>query len=233
MADFVIQSMTHTLANFYDMVVQFLPRLLAMLIIIVAGLLIALVLRVALRGILSVAKFGAVCEASGLTQALAKMALPPPIDLLSRLVFWVVWVGFILLGINALGIVALREQISRFFLFLPQVFVALLVLFGGLLAANFFSRATLLAAVNANHPSARLLSSVVRFLIVLLAATMALEQLGLGQHAVLTAFSIAFGAVMLGMAIAFGLGGRDVARRILERQFPPGKKEEEDEISQL
>ncbi len=234
MGNFIVQSMTQTFSNFYELVAHFLPHLLAMLIIMVLGLLVAFVLKWVLRGALRLARFRELCDRSGLNPLMQKLALPPADDLLGRLVFWVVWVAFILLAIDALGITALHEQIARFIQFLPQIFVALLVLFVGLLAANFFSRATLLAAANANYPSARLLSNLVRFLIAILAVTMALEQLGLGRNAVIIAFSIAFGAIMLGLAIAFGLGGRDLARHILEREFMEKKKEEEeDEVSPL
>jgi Mechanosensitive ion channel, conserved TM helix len=234
MGNFIVQSMTQTLSNFYEMVARFLPHLLAMLIIIVLGLIVAFVLKLVVGGGLRLARFRELCDRSGLNQLMQKLALPAPDELIAQLVFWVVWVAFILLGVDALGIAALHEQISRFIQFLPQIFVALLVLFVGLLAANFFSRATLLAAANANYASARLLASLVRFLIAILAVTMALEQLGLGRHAVLIAFSIAFGAIMLGLAIAFGLGGRDLARSILEREFIEKKREEEeDEASPL
>jgi hypothetical protein len=192
------------------------------------------VLQVVVRRLLGLVKLGKISETSGVTAMLSKAALPSPVELLSRLVFWVVWLAFILLGVEALGVQALQVQIARLLMFLPQIFVALLILFVGLLAANFFSRATLLAAANANYASARLLGGLVRFLIAILAVTMALEQIGLGRHAVLIAFSIAFGAIMLGLAIAFGMGGRDLARRILERQFIEKKKEEEeDEVSPL
>jgi hypothetical protein len=69
--------------------------------------------------------------------------------------------------------------------------------------------------------------------IVILTVAMALEHVALAKSVVLIAFSIAFGAVMLGLAIAFGLGGRDVARRFLERQFTEDTKGEKDEISHL
>ena len=82
--------------------------------------------------------------------------------------------------------------------------------------------------------SVRLLSRIVRLMIIILAGTMALAQIGLGRHVVLIAFSISFGAVMLGAAIDFGLGGRDVARRVLENRFPEKEeKEKEEDISPL
>lgn len=235
MGDLFVQSLTEASQNLTSMVSQFLPRLLAMVIIIVVGWIVAWILKIIVRRILWFVKFNQLSETAGFTQSFAKADLPTPTELLSRLVFWVVWVAFILFGLNALDIAPLQDEISHFFLFLPQIFVALLILFVGVLVANFFGRATLLAAVNANSPSPRFLSNLVRFLIIILAVTMALERLGLGHGVVLITFSIAFGAVMLGLALAFGLGGRDAARRLLERRFLENAKkdEESDEISHL
>jgi hypothetical protein len=153
---------------------------------------------------------------------------------LSRVVFWVVWLGFILLGVQVLGIVGLQEYISRFFLYLPRVFVAMFIVFFGLVAASFFSRAALLAAVNADSPSPRLLATLIRTIIVIFAVTMAFEQLGLAERTILIAFAIAFGALMLGLAIAFGVGGRDLAKDFLERRFLKERQEQkQDELSPL
>ena len=229
----IVNSLTQTMDRVADKVTQFLPQLMVMLIIIAVGLLVAWVLKVVVRRVLGWVNLGTISESTGVTELLSKAALPSPVELLSRLVFWVVWLAFVLLRVEAVGVAALQEQIARLLSFLPQIFVALLILFVGLLAANFFSRATLLAAANANYPSPRLISNLVRLLIAILAVTMAFEQLGLGQHAVLIAVSIAFGAIMMGLAIAFGLGGRDVARRILEREFSEKEKEDEDEVSPL
>ena len=83
--------------------------------------------------------------------------------LLSRSIFWITWFGFILIGLSVLGVAGLQEQISRLFQFLPEVFVGILILFLGAMTANFLSRTALLAAVNAGHPSARILSWSIRF----------------------------------------------------------------------
>ena len=160
--------------------------------------------------------------------------MPSSTELLSRFVFWVAWVGFILLGVSVLGIVGLQEYISRFFLFLPRLFVALVILFFGLLAASFFSRAALLAAVNANFRSSRLLSVSIRIIISIFALSMVFEVLGVAKETMLITFGTAFGAIMLGLAIAFGIGGKDLAREFLEKRLITGKKEEkEDELSPL
>lgn len=228
MKELVLRSLNRTLGKFYAMLLQFLPHLLAMVIIVAAGWIVAFLLKIIARRLMMLARVRKLSEGSGVTQMLRKANLPPPPDLLGRVVFWVVWIGFILVGLDALGVPELHAQIARLFLFLPQIFVALLVLFLGLLAANFFSRAALLAAVNANLPSARIVSGFIRFIIVLLSIAMALEQLSLARGTVLITFSISFGAIMLGLAIAFGIGGRSVAEKALERLFasPEPKKEE-------
>jgi hypothetical protein len=130
--------------------------------------------------------------------------------------------------------VGLQEYVSRFFLYLPRLLVGVFIVFFGLLAATFFYRAALLAAVNANLPSPRVLAVSLRTVIVILAVSMAFEELGLAERTIIVAFAIAFGALMLGLAIAFGLGGQDLARRFLERRFLHDKQEQkQDEFSPL
>jgi hypothetical protein len=216
-------------------VAQLLPRLLAMLVIVVIGWLIAYALKVVLRSILRLARFDKLSQDVGATQLLNRAALPSSSELLGRLVFWVAWVGFILIGLSVLNIVGIQEHVARFFGFLPRLFVSLFIFFFGLLAASFFSRAVLLAAVNADLPSPRLISLTIRTLIVLFTASMGLEELGIGENTVVVAFAIVFSALMLGLALAFGLGGRELARQFLERRFRKREHEEEreDELSPL
>lgn len=229
MKELVIRNLSGALRAVSDVAAQLLPRLLAMVIIFVVGWVVAWVIEVILRRVLVLVRLNRLFESKGVSQLLTQAALPSPAEIISRVVFWAVWVSFILVGVNALGISTLQREITNFVSLLPQFVVALLILFFGFLAANFLSRAVLLAAVNANSPSPRLFSSFVRFLILLFAITMALERIGLGRGVVLVAFAVSFGAIMMGLAIAFGLGGRNLARRILERRFADGKGEEKDE----
>jgi signal transduction histidine kinase len=205
-----------------------------MLILAFIGWVIAYAVKVILRSILQLIKFDKLSENTGASQLLSKAALPTATEVVSRFVFWVTWLGFVLMGVSVLGILGLQEEIARFFLFLPHLFVAMFILFVGLLAASFFSRAALLAAVNANMPSARIISLAVRSIIIVFVFSIVFEELGLAEQTMLVAFGIAFGALMLGLAIAFGIGGRELAQRFLEEKFVRGKKEEnEDELSPL
>jgi signal transduction histidine kinase len=190
-------------------------------------------LKMILRAILHVTRLDRLSEEAGASRFLRLAALPSMTELLSRSIFWVTWAGFILIGISVLGVAGLQEQISRLFFLLPAIFVAILILFLGLVTANFFSRAALLAAVNAGSSSGKLLSWSIRFVIWILAISMALEVVGVARETVISAFSIVFGAFMLGLAIAFGYGGQDLAREFLDRNLRERKKEKHEEPQPL
>lgn len=233
MREIIVTELTNAFHELVRAFAHYLPRVIVMLIIAFIGWLIAYLLKVIVRSVLRVTKFAKLSENAGATQLLNQAALPSSTELMSRFVFWVAWVGFILLGVSVLGIVGLEQYISRFFLFLPRLFVALLILFFGLLAASFFSRAALLGAVNANFRSSRLVSVSIRIIISVFALSMVFEVLGVAEQTMLIAFGTIFGAVMLGLAIAFGLGGKDLAREFLERKLAGKKEEKEDELSPL
>jgi hypothetical protein len=235
MWEIIVNELTQTTLEIVRDAARMVPNLVLMLVIVLVGWLIAYALRFILRSILRLTKFDKLSEHAGASKLLSQAALPTPTELLSRFVFWMTWLGFILVGISKLGIGGLDENISRFFDLLPRIFAALFIFFFGLVAASFFSRATLLAAVNADLPSPRLISITVRTLIIAFAVSMAFEELGIGEETVLLAFGLVFGALMLGFALAFGLGGRDLARDYLERRLmhPKSEREKEDELSPL
>jgi len=198
----------------------FLPHLLAMLSLIIAGWLIAWLLSYVLTHLLRWVQFDILAERVGIGGVLKKLALPTPSRVVASLVFWLIWAAFVLSGLGALGLTGMDSLTADFVTLLPRLAVALIILIVGLLAAKFAWRAALLAAVNANMRSARLVSGALRWLIIALSVAMALEQIGVAKTIMQTAFAIAFGAIMLGAAIAIGIGAGPVARRYFERQFP-------------
>ena len=234
MRDIIISELTQAFQQMARDIAHYLPRLIVMLIIALVGWVIAYLLKFLVRSLLRLTKFSKLSENAGATQLLHQAALPSATELVSRFVFWIAWAGFVLLGVSVLGIAGLDEYISRFFFFLPRLFVAFVILFFGLVAASFLSRAALLAAVNANFRSSRMLSISVRFIIIIFALSMAFEVVGVAEETMLIAFATVFGAAMLGLAIAFGLGGQDLARKFLEKKLAPQNREDrEDELSPL
>ncbi len=213
----IAEALRQAWTNFLNGLADFVPRVLAMLVIILVGWLIAFLLRTATRVVLGWLRINSLFGRFGGLEFLKKAHLAAPDVLAGTLVFWVVWIGFILSGMQALGFAGTQSLIDGFVQFVPHLVVAMLIVVVGFVTANFAWRATLLAAVNAKLRSARILAGALRYLIVLLSVAMALEQIGVADRMVLTAFAIAFGAVMLGLAIAFGVGGGPVARKLLEQ----------------
>src|SRR6202140_3493967 len=228
----IVQGLEQAYYNLVHMIAEFLPRFVVMVVIILVGLLAAYLLGHLVRAVLRLTKLDRVSEEAGASRVLRMAHLPSMTELLSRSIFWVTWLGFILVGLSVLGVAGLQEQISRLFRFLPEVFVAILILFLGVVIANFLSRTALLAAVNAGHPSPKILRWSIRFVIWILAISMTLEELGVARRTVISAFSIIFGASMLGLAIAFGLGGQDLARKVLEKYLGNTPQKEKDKEPQ-
>lgn len=234
MQNVFVETMMTTLGRFFEGAMDFLPRLLAALVILAIGWLAAWLLKAVIRRTLAAARFDRLCSDTGATQFLTRAdVLEAPSALAGRLAFWLVFLVFLMAGVSALGLHVFNRLVAEFFLYLPRVFTAFVILLVGFLIGNFLSRAALLAAVNANLPSPRMAGNVVKVLIGILAFAMALEQLQIASSIVTAAFAISFGAVMLGLALAFGLGGRGVARQVLEKQFLEEKKEDRDEFSHV
>jgi small-conductance mechanosensitive channel len=158
-----------------------------------------------------------------------------PANLLSRFFYWVIVLVTLILGVNALEVEATQNLIVHFFNYLPHIFAALLILVIGYLIAIFLGQATLIAAVNAQMESAKLLSRAVRWFIIVLSLTMALYHLGIAEKVIIAAFTITFGGIVLALAIAFGWGGRELAKDFLGRLYKREGKEGEgpDRISHI
>ncbi len=229
MREIIVSELSQAMQEIVRGFAHLLPRLIVLLIIAFVGWVVAYVVRSILRSILRLMKFDKVSENAGASEFLTQAALPSPSELVSRFAFWIAWIGVIMLGISVLGIGGLEQHVTRFFFFLPRLLIALFIIFFGLLTASFFSRAALLAAVNANLPSPRMLSIAVRAISVIFVISMVFEELGLAQQTMLLAFGIAFGAAMLGLAIAFGLGGKDLAREFLEKRLARERGAEKEE----
>ena len=215
----------HNLAN---ALVLFVPRLIAAAIIFAAGFVVAILARWIVRVVLKTFNFDRLAARTGASEMLRLAEMPAADLLIAKIIFWIVWAGFIVSAVDTLQFAPFQGLVRQFFAFVPRILLALLVLALGFLVGNFVWRGTLLASVNAGLPAARLLSGTLRLLVIGIAVVMALEQLKLATTVVLTAFAITFGALMLGLALAFGLGGRDAARHLLEQHLKAREKPEPD-----
>jgi hypothetical protein len=204
---------------------RFMPRLLAALLMLMLGFIVAIALRAITRRVLQWLRFNALMERTGARQFLEHARLHAPDQLVASLVFWLTWIVLLLAAMQTLGIAAVDALARDFVQYLPKFFSAVVILVLGLFLSIVAWRAALLAAVNARLPAPKLVAALARAVTLVAAVAMALEQLEIGRQVILAAFAISFGALMLSLAIAFGFGGRHAARRYLERRLDRGSDE--------
>lgn len=197
----------------------FLPGLLAMLVILVLGILLAKIFKAILVKFLTAIKFDTWSDRMGFTALMRKGDLwAKPSATLGSIVFWLMIIVTLMIGLSALRIQAIDNLVEQFFSYGPRAFSAAMILIIGYLLAGFISQGVLIAAVNSGYHYAKLLAEAIRTLLMVLILAMAMEQLQIAPGIVLAAFSIIFGGIVTALAISFGVGGIDAARRIIERE---------------
>jgi hypothetical protein len=196
----------------------FLPSLLAMLLALLLSVVLAWMIRVVLRRMLRGVKFDARLEQWGFSGLAEISPNKSPSLLVCRVVTWIVILFGLLLGLLAVEDNLMAQLFIRLFRYLPQLLVALAILFVGSLLSRFLARSVLVGAVNMQIQSARLISQVMKWLLLIVTYAMALDHLGVGGDIVKIAFALLFGGVVLALALAVGLGARDVVSRALEEQ---------------
>ncbi len=197
-----------------------LPGLLAMLSLLALGAALGWAARAILTRLARALDVDRRSEAWGLTTAWRRAGIArEPSQVLGLLAFWGLFAVFATMGIDALALPGAPGVAATVVQFVPRLLAALLILVVGWLVANFLGQGVLIAAVNAGVPEARLLARAVRWAVLLFAAATTLTQLGIGKEMVLVAFGVTFGGLILALALAFGLGGRALARQILERRL--------------
>jgi len=218
------------LKEVYAKFVGFVPNLLAMLIIFLIGIVVARIVRKALIRLLLAVNFDSWSDRMGLTAVLRKGDLwLKPSATVGGGAFWLLILATGVAGFSALNISAIDSLISRFVQYVPRVFTALIILLVGYIITGFVGRTVLISGVNRGYHFAKLLAEAVRLLLIVLFVAMALEQLEVAPSIVVSAFSIIFGGIILALAIAFGVGGIEAAKKMisqeLEKKSDEGKRD--------
>lgn len=220
MKEFWETALLGPLAALGKQVLALLPNVLAMVIILSVGLVMAWAVGRVIERVLRVLRLDELCNRLGVNAALARGGVKSdPSRIVGRTSYWLVVIFAVLAGLGALNLRPLNQFAQSFLAYIPHLFLAALILVAGHLLSNFVSQAILIAAVNAGLPPARLIAACSRWGVQLVAAAMALEQLGIAQNIVAVGFGITLGGVVLAAAIAFGLGAKDLAKEFLERRL--------------
>lgn len=205
-------------AQITDQVAKFLPGLLVALLLLLATILVAVLVRTLLLRALRGLEFDQWAERAGVATIIGWLAASPS-QSLTRLAYWSVLILGVLVSLTALDASMPSRLALTVFDYFPNVLAALVILVLGSIAAQFLARSTLIGAVNMRLQSARLLSLIVKWLVLLVTVAMALDHLGIGRNVLLLAFGIVFGSIALAAALAVGLGARDAVRDAIARQL--------------
>lgn len=210
------------------------PRVLAAVTLVVVGWIAAIVARNLVGRLLRAADLDARAVRWGLTASLARAGVRRlPSEIASRIAFWILVVIGLLMGIEALEVPATAGLVTLAMHVLPNLVLAVFVLLVGWLLAQFVGQTVLIFVVNAQMGGGPVIAAAVRWLILIFAGAVALTQLGIAREMVLLVFGIGLGGAVLALALAFGLGARDLAREALESWLRREARDEPDRMSHV
>ncbi|MCF7887901.1 MAG: hypothetical protein K9L76_01335 [Candidatus Omnitrophica bacterium] len=196
---------------------EYIPAVLGSLVILIIGWIIAKIIQKLARKFLDLIRFEKFAEKAGISEALSKGNIKNnATQLLSALVYWFIMILVLVMVVNALGLTVASQLLDGLLGYIPNVIAAVFVLVLGLFLANLVSGIVRTAASNAKLPKPEVLAGLSQWAIVIFAVTASLRQLGIAPFLVSTTFYILFGGICLALSLAFGLGGKDVAAKLLE-----------------
>ena len=218
MWDEVGQALSTSMTRMLSKLAGLLPGTVALIAALLISALIAWMAAAILRRFLRSVDFDHRVVQWGFPALVQWSSSTSPTQLAIRAVVWTIMLMGLLIGITAFDAALTSQLVLRVFEYVPNVLVALLVLAAGSIIARFLARSVLIGAVNMNLLYARLLSAGVKWLVNVLAIAMALEHLGIGGGIIRLAFGILFGGIVLALALAVGLGSKELVSRSLDRE---------------
>src|SRR5215212_317265 len=198
--------MIDSLQTGLDAFFAFVPQLIGAIVILIVGYVVAKILKAV--------GFDGWMERGGIKQFFDRAQTRAiPATVLGKLVFWFVFVIAITMAADALGISQVSQVLAQLIAYIPSIIAAILILILAALLANFIS------GIVRGATGSNVLASIARYAIIVYAVFAALTQLGVAVQLTANTFLIVLGAVALAAAIAFGIGGRELARDILEKAY--------------
>jgi flagellar biosynthesis protein FliQ len=204
---------------------EFLPRILLAILVLVAGWMVAKMVRFAIAKVLRAVYFNVLTERAGMDGFLRDGGIgSDTAGLLAMLFYWLVILASLVIGFNLLGLSYITDLLGRVVLFLPKVMVALLILAFGSYFAKFIGNAVTAYCRNVHLQDSDILGRLAQYAIVAFVVLIALDQVNVGGDIVRQTFLIVLAGVVFALALAFGLGGKDWAAEMLERWWPRRKR---------
>lgn len=209
--------------RFSDQLFEWLPRLAGALVILLAFWLVAKVLRKVTSAALPKSGIDRAVHSGKYGEYVQKYASGfQPSAVIATIVFWFVLLTGVLLALSTLGITALDNAIASVVAYLPNVVAAIVILVVALAIAGVVGGA--IAKLMGDTGLGKIAAMLVPVLVLTVAMFMALVQLKIATPIVVGMFYIVLGGIILAAALAFGLGGRTAAERMLNEAYEKGQE---------
>ena len=208
---------------------QVLPNLLAAFLLFAFGVLAGVVVGRVARWTLVAARVDRAAARLGVAEPLAQLGIMSVARLLAAALQWTVIAAAFIPALYTLDPRVASDLASRALLYLPHLAVAFVLLWIGTVLSRFLSRGVLIAAVNHEMASPRLLAAATRAAVLLVTVAIVLEHVGIGRTVVLTAFAVLFGGVVLAAALAVGLGSKDIVHGWLDARVKEEGQDKQEE----
>lgn len=207
-------------SDFFTKIVSGLPAFLGALAILIIGYFIAKAVAAAVHNLLGRAQLNQRLHA-GTGGNFIQKAVPNPMGLIASVVYWIIFFFAVSLAVSVLGIPVLVDFVRAVYSYLPNVLAALLIF----MVAGTVATAVVTLVTNAmgDTPTGKIVATGTPIIIMGIAGFMILNQLKIAPEIVTITYAAIVGSVALGMALAFGLGGRDVAGRMLDDLYEKGR----------
>ncbi len=213
--DFLGQSTESARVAFFKLG-DILSRLIGLLIVIVLGWLVAKVVKTVIIKVLKTARMDTVAESTGVNTYLSKGGIKQTLsEVVGGLFYWLCLLVTAAVAVDFLGLDVVGGLLNKIILYIPNVILSIFILLLGVFMSTFLSTMVQTAAANAGLVRAKLLAKIVETIVIVSAIVIALEQLKIGSEIIaLVVTSIIIG-IAAAMAIAFGLGCKDMAAKSL------------------
>jgi len=213
----IFQAVSDPLNNLGLTLIEFIPALVAAVVVLVVGVFISLILSRLVTQIVNALRIDNLLSKIGIDKPLQRAGLKlDPGKFLGEVVKWFLFFVFLLATADILGLDRLSEFLISVLVYLPNVIVAILILLVGLIAAHFTQRFVMHSVKAAGLMSSRFLGGVARWVILVFAILAALSQLGIAQYFISTLFTGFVAAVAIALGLAFGLGGKEAAKDLID-----------------
>lgn len=214
----MLEILLDSLKSIWQSFIGFLPTLLAALIVFIIGWLIAIFLGKVANRIIKTIKLDLLLAKLGFRKALAKAKLKLNSGkFFDELVKWFFIIVFLMTAVDILGLTEVTLFLKTILFYIPNVIIAAIVLLAAVIVANFMQRVVKASADAAGLSSSGAVGSIAKWAIMIFGFVIALTQLGIATTLIQTIVIGLIAMLALAGGLAFGLGGKDWAARILDR----------------